>query len=86
MCDYRNNRGLAQRITGITAVARWRGPAVASAPRESSMDHPCIPRSALVRRPLGRCGSVLLDHRTQAGGDRGVAVLCCVLIEERSPW
>ena len=36
--------------------------------------------------PSGRLGPVLLDHRTQTGGDCGVAVLCCVLIDERSSW
>ena len=86
MCDYRNNPGLAPRITGITAVARWRDLLV----RRPRASRPWITRIFLVLRsfvaPSGDRGSVLLDHRAQAGGDGGVTVLCCVLIDERSPW
>ena len=42
MCDYRNNPGLALRITGITAVARWRGPAVASRHRRGLVGRPRV--------------------------------------------
>ena len=69
--DHRNNPEPVPSVNCVTLSRRANG--ITRVIRDLRQ----LPRLTTLR-------TVLRDHRAQAVGDHGVAVLCCVLIDERS--